>query len=83
MEGILPFYELLVTRAGALDHLAIQAECAPAIWENEPVRDALADRIRRAVRDEIGLTADVVLVGPGTLPRSEGKALRVIDRRGG
>jgi phenylacetate-CoA ligase len=30
----------------------------------------------------LGLTAHVEIVEPGTIPRSEGKALRVLDRRG-
>jgi phenylacetate-CoA ligase len=30
----------------------------------------------------LGLTAQVEVVPPGSIPRSEGKALRVVDRRG-
>jgi phenylacetate-CoA ligase len=30
----------------------------------------------------LGLSAQVDVVQPGSIPRSEGKALRVLDRRG-
>ncbi|MDP3066299.1 MAG: hypothetical protein Q8N08_06110, partial [Methanobacteriaceae archaeon] len=33
------------------------------------------------IQNEIGLRVDVTLVEPKTIPRSEGKAVRVIDKR--
>ena len=43
--------------------------------------DALRRRVLEAVKSIIGLTPKIILVGPGTLPRSEGKIRRVIDNR--
>jgi len=37
--------------------------------------------VHAALRERTGLSIEVELVEPGTLPRSEGKAARVIDRR--
>jgi phenylacetate-CoA ligase len=42
----------------------------------------LSRRIAHQIRDEILVTPEIRLVEPGTLPRSEGKAVRVADRRG-
>ncbi len=42
---------------------------------------ALGRRVAAAVRDRLGLAAAVTVLPPKRLPRSEGKALRVIDRR--
>jgi phenylacetate-CoA ligase len=44
-------------------------------------RAALAGRARAALHDILGLQVVVVLVAPGTIPRSEGKAVRVLDQR--
>jgi phenylacetate-CoA ligase len=41
----------------------------------------LANRIKRALKDEILLTPHVKLLPKGTLPVSEGKAVRVVDKR--
>jgi len=41
----------------------------------------LAGRLRSELANALSLSADVQLGGPGTIPRSEGKAVRVVDRR--
>ena len=43
--------------------------------------EGLRKRVLEAVKSIIGLTPKIILVGPGTLPRSEGKIKRVIDNR--
>jgi phenylacetate-CoA ligase len=73
-----PHYQLVVERPGHLDELTVDAE----LREREPGGDRLdafvAERLGRA----LGLSARVRLGPPGSVPRSEGKALRVLDRRG-
>jgi phenylacetate-CoA ligase len=66
-----PHYQLVVERPGHLDELNVQVEGTidPAV-------------VRRQLHDVLGLTAQVEIVEPGSIPRSEGKALRVLDRRG-
>jgi phenylacetate-CoA ligase len=66
-----PHYQLVVERPGHLDELTVQVE---GTIDAAPVRERLASAL--------GLTACVEVVPPGTVPRSEGKALRVLDRRG-
>ena len=39
----------------------------------------LADRVQHAIREQIGVSVDVDVLAPGEIPRSEGKAVRVID----
>jgi phenylacetate-CoA ligase len=66
-----PHYQLVVERPGHLDELNVQVEGTidPAV-------------VRRQLHDVLGLIAQVEIVEPGSIPRSEGKALRVLDRRG-
>ena len=40
-----------------------------------------AERTEAAIKDLIGVTVTVEIVAPGVLPRSEGKAVRIIDNR--
>lgn len=65
--------------------LAVQVEVLPEIsWADEPGGEAaraLAEELQWAIRDEIGLHARVILLRLGSLPRSEGKAVRVEDLR--
>ena len=73
-----PHYRLIVTRPGRLDELEVEAE----VREHVPPGRALVARAEEQLARALGLTARVTLLPPQTVPRSEGKALRVIDRRG-
>jgi phenylacetate-CoA ligase len=77
--GLAPHYRLVVERAGALDHLRIEVEALPG-WPADGYATAASDA-RHHVKSLIGLTADLVVLAPGTLPRSQGKAQRVHDLR--
>jgi len=43
--------------------------------------DRLAEAARSRIKETVGLTVEVTVLSPGVLPRTEGKARRVIDRR--
>jgi phenylacetate-CoA ligase len=66
-----PHYQLLVERPGHLDELTVQVEGTIS-----------AAVVRERLRSALGLTARVEVVPAGSIERSEGKALRVLDRRG-
>jgi phenylacetate-CoA ligase len=69
VEGVSPHYQLVVERPDRLDEITV-------ICEGEG--DDLAERVRHAIRVQIGVGVRVEL---GEVPRSEGKAVRVIDKR--
>jgi phenylacetate-CoA ligase len=71
IEGIAPHYQLVVERPAALDELTVHCEAESDV----------AARVRHAIHEETGVNVAVELHAPGELPRSEGKAVRVIDRR--
>jgi phenylacetate-CoA ligase len=77
VAGASPHYRLLLERPGPLDELTLECEPVPGAD-----RDALRARVAQRLRDHTGLRIAVAVVDPGSLPRSEGKAVRVIDRRG-
>jgi phenylacetate-CoA ligase len=72
-----PHYQLVVERPGHLDELTVQAELRAGEVGGGRLQALVEERLGRA----LGLTARVDLGDPGSLPRSEGKALRVLDRR--
>ncbi|MGE5591670.1 MAG: phenylacetate--CoA ligase, partial [Bacillota bacterium] len=73
-------HRLVVERTGAMDSLTLEAE-VPSLDLPSEAADELSRRIRMRLRQELGVGAVIRLAPPGTLPRSEGKATRVVDLR--
>ncbi|KAA5607107.1 phenylacetate--CoA ligase [Roseospira marina] len=77
--GTAPHYLLTVRREGVMDRLDVQVEAAPDL--DVDAYPAVADKVRHRIKSNIGVTCGVTVVPPGTVPRSEGKAVRVKDLR--
>ena len=77
VEEVGPHYRLIVERPAEMDEVSV--ECEPASSEID--RAALAERLGVLLRDHTGIRIPVSVVEPGGVPRSEGKAVRVVDRR--
>ncbi len=75
--GVAPHYRLAVERPGPLDELTV--ECEPADGAADPT--LLQARLEHLLRENLGLRITVTVARPGEIPRSEGKAVRVVDRR--
>jgi phenylacetate-CoA ligase len=75
-------FQLVVDRKGHLDSMLVKAELKPeAFTDNIIELNALRERISNRLKGVLNVAANVELVQPGTLPRFEGKAKRVVDRR--
>jgi phenylacetate-CoA ligase len=86
VEGVAPHYRLVVERRGALDELTLECEpAAPGAGGKGPAADTdraqLRARLELLLREHTGLRIRVSVLDPGCVPRSEGKAVRVLDRR--
>jgi len=82
IEGVEPHYLLVVDRAGNLDTLEVQVEVDEQLFSDEiKVLQKLSKRIEKEIKDMLGVTCTAKLVEPKSIPRSEGKARRVIDKR--
>ena len=79
VDEVAPHYRLIVERDGAMDELSVECEPASAGVD----REALTDRLEHLLREHTGIRIAVSVVEPGAVPRSEGKAVRVVDRRPG
>ncbi len=81
-QGYTANYQIVVDRADHFDSVEVQVEISEEVF-SDTVR-GLADRSRalsEALNSLLGIRAKVTLLEPNTLPRSEGKAVRVVDRR--
>jgi phenylacetate-CoA ligase len=72
-----PHYQLVVEQTGAMDELTV--ECEPAGPEVDPA--SLRADAERVLREQLGIRVRVDVLESGAVPRSEGKAVRVVDRR--
>ena len=82
IEGLEPHYQIIVSRPHQLDELEVQVETSPALFSDEVKHiEEVKMNLESHIHNEIGLRVNVNLVEPQSLPRSEGKAVRVIDNR--
>ncbi len=82
VEGVEPYYQIVVDREGVLDTLEVEVEMAEALFSDEvKVILALERKIEHELKLALGIQALVKLVNPKTIERSEGKAKRIVDRR--
>lgn len=82
MDDVEPHYQLLVEREGNLDTLTVMVEVGEQIFSDEVKHlQDFERKISNNIKDYLGVSAKVKLVEPKSIARSEGKAVRVIDKR--
>ncbi len=75
-------YHIVIDRINNLDTMQINIELADHIAFDEIKRiEALKQKVTQEVASAIGIVAKIKLVSSGSIPRSEGKAIRVTDKR--
>ncbi len=81
-EGYTPNYQILVDRVNNTDTLDINVELSPELFSDKVADIQKRERgLEVAMRGMLGIGPKVHLVPPKTIQRSEGKAVRVIDKR--
>ncbi|MDL2214363.1 phenylacetate--CoA ligase [Clostridia bacterium OttesenSCG-928-O13] len=82
IEGIAPRYLLVVDRVNNLDVLEVQVELAPELVSDEVRKvEQLSRDVGRAIEQVLGISVKLRLVSPGSIERSEGKSIRIVDKR--
>ncbi len=80
--GIEPHYQLIITREGTLDYLEVLVEVTEELFSDKIKNmETLSNTISQKLNSVLQLSAKITLVEPRSIPRSEGKANRVIDKR--
>jgi phenylacetate-CoA ligase len=76
--GLSAHYRIDVRRDGTMDMLLVTCEAATG---DTAVHGQARAQLSTRMKSKYGLTADIAIAAPGSLPRSEGKAKRVFDHR--
>jgi phenylacetate-CoA ligase len=79
-EGLSPHYQIELRRDQRLDVMRLLVEARPD-HADEATRNAQAALLAAHIKNNIGVTAEVVVSDPGKVERSVGKARRIIDLR--
>ena len=79
VPGLAPQFQCVLDRPGRMDELTVRVESRANGSTHEA--DQQAGRLRKLVKDRIGVTVVVEVLSPGSLDRSIGKARRLIDNR--
>ena len=81
-EGYTPNYQIVVDRERNNDTLDVYVELNPEQFSDKVADIQLREKqLESAMRTMLGIGAKMHLVAPKSIVRSEGKAVRVIDKR--
>jgi phenylacetate-CoA ligase len=80
LAGLSPHYQIELSREQRLDVMTVKVE-AERDTQDAATRNTAQRRLANGIKDRIGVTAAVVVMAPGSIERSSGKAHRVVDRR--
>ena len=80
VAGLAPHFQIELSRAGRMDAMTILTE-ATTEASDAAAREANAADLSARIKDVVGVSAKVTVADPGGVARSQGKAVRVIDRR--
>ena len=81
-EKNLPHYQIILTRHHGLDNVEVDIEMTQEMFSDKiSAIETLTARFSHAIEKVLGIRVTVKMLPPNSIPRSEGKAKRVIDRR--
>ena len=81
-QGYAANYQIVVDRVNNSDTLEVMVEMNPDMFSDSLAKIAAAEKaLVVALKDMLGIMAKVKLVAPKSITRSEGKAVRIIDKR--
>ncbi|MEJ5228131.1 phenylacetate--CoA ligase [Thermodesulfovibrio sp.] len=82
VQGVEPHYQIVITRPQHLDEIEVMVEMSRESFSDEIKHlENLKRKLERRIEEIVGIRVKVTLVEPKSLPRSEGKAKRIIDKR--
>lgn len=87
IEGLVPNYQIHLIKKGSLDSVELHVEIEKQLYQEvgEDLGHADIQKIKRNIQHQMKssclVTMDTIINKPGSLPRSDGKAKRVVDKR--
>lgn len=80
VAGLAPHFQIELTREGRMDEMTVHVEATEGPMGSEAL-DRAAHELKRRVKERVGVTVTVAAHGSGGVARSQGKAVRIVDRR--
>jgi phenylacetate-CoA ligase len=82
VEGVEPRYQILVEQVEGADTMELKVEVNERVFSDEiKILQNISAQIERRLREIVGVSAKVKLVAPESLQPTDGKLVKVIDRR--
>lgn len=78
--GLAPYFQIELTTSGRMDAMRVLVEAMPYAV-SDLSKQAAATMLTERIKDHVGVTVSVHVGDPGSVPRSQGKAVRVVDKR--
>ncbi len=78
--SLAPHFQIELFKSGRMDAMRVNAEAREAEASTD-ARANSAKMLTKRIKDIIGISVEVVVHAPGSIERSQGKAVRVIDKR--
>ena len=78
IEGLGPYFQIELYKSGRMDAMRVLVE----VMDGSVDKDAVGDALTKLIKDMVGISTKVVMGEPGSVARSQGKAVRVVDNRG-
>ncbi|MBN4066440.1 hypothetical protein JYT43_01295 [Ahrensia sp. AH-315-G08] len=77
-KGLAPHFQIELVSVGRMDAMKVHVETLPNHIEDG---ESSGQELARKIKDVIGISTEIVVTKPGSVPRSQGKAQRLVDNR--
>jgi len=78
--GLAPYFQIELFKAGRMDAMRVFVEMVPGVAD-EASKAAAERMLVRRIKEVVGVSSEISIGEPGSVARSQGKAVRVIDNR--
>jgi phenylacetate-CoA ligase len=79
-EGLGPHFQIELTHEGRMDAMTVHVEAAEGPMGSDALT-AAGEALKRRIKERVGVTVEIAAHGSGGVPRSQGKAVRIVDNR--
>jgi len=82
VDRLAPQYQVVLTREASMDAMEVRVELAPGFdFDEMAALERLSNEVRTAIADVLMVSVKLTIVEPFSITRTEGKAVRLIDKR--
>ena len=75
-DGLAPYFQIELVKSGRMDAMRVHVEA-----EIGTDKTVASKKLMKQIKDMVGISTEIVVGDPGSVARSQGKAVRVVDNR--